>query len=166
MLIEVSQPTGHHADGSGIQNHSCGGLYPYIIYAKQVGPSLSWGVLRPDGSKSLHGTYDAAVAAGELLKTLHDVLDRAYALRASPGGHLGLCAGLGLKSLGVEILIATWESWPKYSGDIAYPIRGGASAYDLENLYEGDYGRLRLELLDHLINCLEARIDGRQCATI
>lgn len=32
---------GHLNDGSSVQKHSAGGLYPYIIYAKQCGDALA-----------------------------------------------------------------------------------------------------------------------------
>lgn len=51
---------GHLADGSGIQKHSAGGLYPYIIYAKQCGDKLRYGVLAPNGDETLLSTYSFA----------------------------------------------------------------------------------------------------------
>ena len=44
---------GHMPDGSSIQRHSAGGLYPYVIYAQQCGPVLRWGFIAPDGRSYL-----------------------------------------------------------------------------------------------------------------
>lgn len=38
---------GHHSDGSSIQAHSVGGIYPFVIVAKQFGDGLRWGCLIP-----------------------------------------------------------------------------------------------------------------------
>jgi len=29
--MQTIQPTGHHNDGSGVQKHSAGGIYPYVL---------------------------------------------------------------------------------------------------------------------------------------
>lgn len=59
---------GHNADGSSIQNHSCGGLYPYVIFAKQCGDKLRYGVLAPNGDEVLLSTYEFAVDFALTLK--------------------------------------------------------------------------------------------------
>ena len=59
---------GHHSDGSSIQAHSVGGLYPYIVFA-QGADKLQWGVLSPDGGTSrLYATYDQAADHAASLK--------------------------------------------------------------------------------------------------
>ena len=63
---------GHLADGSGIQKHSAGGLYPYIVYA-QGADVLTYGVIVPGQSGYLVGTYDAAVQHATLLKIDHTI---------------------------------------------------------------------------------------------
>lgn len=35
-----------HRGTSGVQNHSCGALFPYIVYAQQYGDQLAWKVMR------------------------------------------------------------------------------------------------------------------------
>ena len=56
---------GHHADGSGIQNHSCGPIYPYVIgYTERGG----YAVLTPPGAWIDCGTYDAAYEKATTLK--------------------------------------------------------------------------------------------------
>lgn len=59
---------GHHPDGSGIQNHNVGGLYPYVIYAKQCGDKLRFGVLSPNGDEALLSTYEFAYEVAHTLK--------------------------------------------------------------------------------------------------
>lgn len=60
----MSHYQGHMADGSGIQKHSAGGLYPYVIFAQQQGPALRWGYIAPDGkSRLVADSYDAAADA-------------------------------------------------------------------------------------------------------
>lgn len=52
---------GHLSDGSGIQRHSAGGLYPYVIYAQHKGGSMRWGYIAPDGESHLVAdTYSQA----------------------------------------------------------------------------------------------------------
>lgn len=59
-----------------------------------------------------------------------------------------------------------FESWPKYSGVIGYPVPGvkGIAAipmYDYNHKWNQftEYGRLRLELLNHVI----AELEKQQC---
>lgn len=61
--------------------------------------------------------------------------------------------------------------WPKFSGDITYPIvrsdlvenlDGGKESYEIAQskgtMWEGEYGELRLELLDFCIEQLETEL--------
>jgi hypothetical protein len=64
-----------------------------------------------------------------------------------------------------ELLHELFETWPKFSGDIEYPIpyldgeMTPRQAYkNIENLWKGPYGDLRKELLDHCINELEGEL--------
>ena len=52
---------GHCTDGSSVQKHSAGGLYPYIIFAKQCGDVLRYGVIKPTGDDVLLTTHESAV---------------------------------------------------------------------------------------------------------
>ena len=55
---------GHLADGSSIQKHSAGGLYPLVIVGQQtLSFGVCWGVMGPDGEPpfQLWMDYDAAV---------------------------------------------------------------------------------------------------------
>lgn len=44
---QTLQPSGHLPDGSGIQRHSAGDYYPYVVEAKQTPAGLRWGVFGP-----------------------------------------------------------------------------------------------------------------------
>jgi hypothetical protein len=53
-----------HLPGSGVQAHSAGGLYPYVIWARQVGEHVRYGFTTPAGDNSGHFPgYDAACKA-------------------------------------------------------------------------------------------------------
>lgn len=58
---------GHLPDGSSVQRHSAGSLYPYVLYGQQVDDRVLWGVICPDGFDTGPAwTYEeAAVAAAE-----------------------------------------------------------------------------------------------------
>ncbi len=62
---------GHLSDGSSVQKHSAGGLYPYIIYAKQHEGALLYGVLEPTGEETLFIRHDWAVNYATHLKNTH-----------------------------------------------------------------------------------------------
>lgn len=54
--------TGHLSDGSSVQKHSAGGLYPYVMFAKQAELGLRWGFIRPNGTEfPAITTYDIAI---------------------------------------------------------------------------------------------------------
>lgn len=62
----------------------------------------------------------------------------------------------------LELMQDLMTKWPKFSGDEEYPIPGGRDAYlvakwdkTLWARYEHEYGALRWELLDWLIETLE-----------
>lgn len=55
---------GHLNDGSSIQKHSAGGLYPCVIYAQETPKGLQYGTITPNDQKgTLHGTHENAVTA-------------------------------------------------------------------------------------------------------
>ena len=56
--------TGHTPDGSGLQNHSIGGLYPHIIIYRPF--TRTWEVSHRDGRSTNHSSYDAALRLKEL----------------------------------------------------------------------------------------------------
>lgn len=58
---------GHLNDGSSIQKHSVGGMYPCIVYAQETCHGLKYGLITPDNQDgSFYDSYDKAVAAGIL----------------------------------------------------------------------------------------------------
>jgi hypothetical protein len=64
---------GHLADGSSVQKHSAGGLYPYVLYAKETPDGVKWGIITTGGIKiaAVWGYDDAALMA-ERLKRKYD----------------------------------------------------------------------------------------------
>lgn len=61
---------GHHNDGSSVQAHSVGGIYPFVIVAKQFGDEVRWGCLIPGDTepRNYYGGangYDRAHEAAE-----------------------------------------------------------------------------------------------------
>lgn len=98
---------------------------------------------------------------------VYNVLDRALELRKEPKGRYGLCKTLCLGDLEPELLHDIFSSWGHFTGDMTYPVpdpalpAGGVvedarQAYaDAVDMYEGEYGVLRIKLLDHLIAYLE-----------
>ena len=74
----------------------------------------------------------------------------------------GICRNVELKMFPAhdfckELITHYSRSWDKYSGNVIYPVPnpsggGPAIAYNsCRNLWVGEYGALRYELLDHLI---------------
>lgn len=53
---------GHHPDGSGVQRHSAGDLYPYVVFAKETPGGLRWGYIAPNGRQYLLGGCQATFA--------------------------------------------------------------------------------------------------------
>jgi hypothetical protein len=59
---------GHLADGSSVQKHSAGGMYPAVIYFQHG----QYGIITPDNQAgSLYASYDAAIEAGMKWKAAH-----------------------------------------------------------------------------------------------
>jgi hypothetical protein len=62
---------GHLDDGSSVQKHSAGPLYPCVIYAQETPRGLQWGVISPRHQEGvLVGAHAAAVAYAELANQL------------------------------------------------------------------------------------------------
>lgn len=67
----MSNYQGHHSDGSSIQKHSAGGIYPCIVYAQETRAGLQYGLITPlDQAGTLYGTYGNAVSAAHRVKKL------------------------------------------------------------------------------------------------
>ena len=65
-----------------------------------------------------------------------------------------------------RILKQAFCTWPKFSGDVQFPINdpynevSAPRAYDYLPKWIGEYGALRFELLDHVIDCLKREIES------
>lgn len=95
-----------------------------------------------------------------LLEALENIRDKGPANRLC-----GICANVRdlLKGEYTNLQITNRQKelfvkWPKFSGDLSFPIEGGEAAYDNAK-WEGtlwkedtEYGRLRKELLLFMIN--------------
>lgn len=69
---------GHLPDGSSVQQHSAGGLYPFVLYARQVGDRVLWGVIQPNGTEiEAERTYPMAAALAEAMKAEYDAARQA-----------------------------------------------------------------------------------------
>ena len=63
-----------------------------------------------------------------------------------------------------QILKQAFYKWPKFSGDVQFPINdpynevSAHKAYGYLPKWTGEYGALRFELLDHVIDCLKKEV--------
>ena len=55
---------GHSSDGSGVQKHSVGDIYPYVIQIREIANGSGWDrtyeLLHPNGSVTSHASHDEA----------------------------------------------------------------------------------------------------------
>ena len=69
----------------------------------------------------------------------------------------GICYNLeevGDFSIGISIYLSRlWVNWPKYSGELAFPISGIDCYFD-KKLWEGEQLRLRVSLCKFLLSCI------------
>ena len=83
----------------------------------------------------------------------------------------GICRNIGLGSFPAldscdELIKHYSRSWDKYSGNAVYPVpdplgESSTLAYCRpKDLWVGEYGALRYELLDHLIKEVQNDLDG------
>lgn len=61
---------GHHSDGSGVQKHSAGSHYPYVI-GKYERPTFGWFVMAPNGAIAEFQTGVAAARFAEQAAKLY-----------------------------------------------------------------------------------------------
>lgn len=60
---------GHLEDGSSVQKHSAGGIYPYVIFAQETADGIEYGVIGPKKPNGvLVGAYHRAVEYAVNLK--------------------------------------------------------------------------------------------------
>lgn len=69
---------GHHTDGSSVQAHSVGDVYPFIVFGQECNGVVKFGVLSPNGDETPLTTCEEAhkraaelKAAKDAAKTLH-----------------------------------------------------------------------------------------------
>jgi hypothetical protein len=86
-----SHLTGHVADGSGVQAHSAGGLYPFVLFFREGGAgTLRYCVMGPGIEGELRfATYGEAVKAAERCKAVADS-DDAWAFELEALCHVAL----------------------------------------------------------------------------
>jgi hypothetical protein len=59
---------GHLSDGSSVQKHSAGGMYPAVMYFQHG----RYGIITPDNQTgTLYDSYGAAIEAGMKWKATH-----------------------------------------------------------------------------------------------
>lgn len=62
-MMGVQNTKGHCAGNGGLRGHSCGPLFPCVIYAKGLFESLTYWVIQPNGVHAgPHATWDDAEA--------------------------------------------------------------------------------------------------------
>jgi len=63
FFIGVFMYQGHLNDGSSIQKHSAGGIYPCVLFAQETCHGRKFGIITPDNQHgTLFDSYDKAVA--------------------------------------------------------------------------------------------------------
>lgn len=63
---------GHLPDGSSVQRHSAGGLYPFVLFARETERGVRWGVITPGGQIDPHWSYEGAAQIAQRLKAAHE----------------------------------------------------------------------------------------------
>lgn len=68
---------GHLADGSSVQKHSAGPVYPYVVYGRTINGEMHWEVLGPGVEDFIRfeKSYQAAACANNL-KMAYDSLEQ------------------------------------------------------------------------------------------
>lgn len=78
----------------------------------------------------------------------------------NPG--LGLCSAVAAATsynCCTDVLYPYFKTWPYFSGEVHFPVGNGSDDYyERVNLWTGDIGELRLNLLDHLISEVEKEV--------
>ena len=103
------------------------------------------------------------------------MLDAALDIKAGNfDGEYGICTNLSDKVNAKleefesydswQILKQAFYTWPKFSGDVNFPINDPYNRVSAHRVYDdlpkwvGEYGALRFELLDHIIDFLKKEI--------
>lgn len=65
----MSNYLGHLNDGSSVQKHSAGGIYPCIVYSQETPSGRKWGLITPENQDgTLYNSYEHAVRMGIIYK--------------------------------------------------------------------------------------------------
>ncbi len=95
------------------------------------------------------------------------VLTALYRVKFSAFKKYGICGEFhryyhGAAAYGSSELWRLFRLWPKYSGSIDYPIPGSYQAFwfaqKYGSMWSGEYGKLRKELLNFMIEQLEKEL--------
>ena len=68
---------GGHAGSGGLQNHSIGALYPYIVYGQETPSGTRYGVLNGSTGASIPAQYNMAATAYKVAEGFKREDDRA-----------------------------------------------------------------------------------------
>ena len=64
---------GHINDGSSVQKHSAGPLYPCVLFAQETPKGLQWGVITPQCQEGkVIGTEKEAINIARVLLKVHN----------------------------------------------------------------------------------------------
>lgn len=102
---------------------------------------------------------------------MYQLLANLKELRSTPINErkdAGICYTVDEQQEYQQLLVTLFKSWEHYSGSFMYPVPDGDKdysyppyeAYHLLPRWEGSYGKLRCDLLDHMISELEDILDG------
>ena len=86
-------------------------------------------------------------------------------IKACPDKDRGICNSVPHSFEISRLLFSLFKAWPKFSGTLNFPVphptepfSAAGAYYAAENKWEGEYGALRMELLDFCINELEKEL--------
>ena len=87
--------------------------------------------------------------------------DEAYGICTNLSNKVNSQVELSARYDSCQILKQAFQTWPKFGGDIQFPINdpynkvSAHRAYGTLPKWTGEYGALRFELLDHVIDLLK-----------
>ena len=107
---------GHLPDGSSVQRHSAGPLYPYVIAARQHGSALEWGVTGPDTDGYIWvGAHADADRVATFYKSRYDrrqaAAQQAKTKKLTGRERLSIAA----REIGDRILAHNQREWSRYA---------------------------------------------------
>lgn len=121
---------GHMPDGSSVQRHSAGGLYPFIPFIKDTPNGLRYGVICPDGTE-----VPAIFTHGEMiLEVGHRQAERERAARAATRAakfKAGREWALGFARVQLTVPCGLTEDAPQTRRQMDAAHWGGLRDYDL-----------------------------------